>query len=69
MFKSVVFPRCTVQETQILQMRAQGMSFRAIERATGIAPRKASDLYFAAMKKVVEYLETQSFLEPKRPAP
>lgn len=66
MYKAVVFPKCSLEETQILQMRARGMSFRQIERATGIGPRKASDLYFAAMRKIVEYLETQSFLEPTR---
>ena len=66
MYTAVLFPKCSREETLILQMRARGMSFRQIERETGIAPRKASDMYFAAMKKVVEYLETQSFLEPRR---
>ena len=38
------------------------MSFREIERRTGIGPRKASDLYFAAMTKIVAYLEQDAFL-------
>lgn len=68
MYKAVQFPNCSIEETQILQMRARNMSFRQIERATGIAPRKASDLYFTAIRKVVDYMETQLFLEPTRPA-
>lgn len=59
---TVAFPRCTLDETYILQLRGQGFSFRQIEEQTGIAPRLASDLYFSAMKKIVAYLETDAFL-------
>lgn len=57
-----VFPRCTAVETQILQLRADGRTFAEISCKVGYNPRKVSDLYFAAMAKVVAYLEQDCFL-------
>lgn len=49
-------------ETVILQMRATGASYRAISRATGVAPRKVWDKETSALRKVVRYMEQQAFL-------
>lgn len=58
-------PRCTHEQTLILQLRARGASFREIAKATRISPRKVHDQYRAALSKVIAYLEQQSFLEPR----
>jgi hypothetical protein len=57
------FPNCSETETRILQMRAQGKNFREISLVVGLSPRKTSDTYFRAMRKVIEYLETSLFLQ------
>lgn len=57
-------PLCTELQSSILRRRARGDSYRAISRATRIAPRKVHDAERAALKKVVEYLETAAFLDP-----
>lgn len=55
----------------ILRHRARGDSYRAISRITKLAPRRVHDAERAALKKVVEFLETAAFLDPtlieKRP--
>lgn len=63
---AVKFPRCSADETRILQLRARGCSFWRIFAETGIAPRRASDMYFGAMKKIVAYLEQDAFLHGDR---
>jgi DNA-binding CsgD family transcriptional regulator len=54
-------------ETHILQLRAQGMSYRAIQARTGVAPRKAWDLETAALTKLLAYVESQHFLQGNKP--
>ena len=63
--RALCFPQCTVMETHILQLRARGLSYRAISDEVGLAPRKVSDTYFRAMRKVINYFETSLFLEGK----
>lgn len=59
---SVQFPGCTHIESTILQLRARNYTFRQISSVVGYAPRRVSDMYFAAMAKIINYLETDAFL-------
>lgn len=64
-------PLCTDLQSTILRHRARGDSYRAISCITKLAPRRVHDAERAALKKVVEFLETAAFLDPtlieKRP--
>ena len=56
-------PTLTDMETHILQLRAKGLSYPAIRLATGIAPRKLWDIEKLALHKLIDYVETQQFLQ------
>lgn len=55
------YPCCTRLQTLILQMRAQGKSFRQISRITKLSPRKTHDAYLAALRRVVRYMDQEAF--------
>lgn len=57
-------PLCTELQSAILRRRARGESYRAISRATRMAPRKVHDAERAALKKIVGFMETAAFLDP-----
>lgn len=59
---AVKFPGCSQLETTILQLRASGKNYRAIEAQTGLSPRRVWLIEHDAMTKVVKYLEREVFL-------
>lgn len=52
----------TPTQSLILQLRARGATYRQITRAVKISPRKVHDAEIAALRKVVRYLEQETFL-------
>lgn len=59
---AIPLPLCNASETQILQLRTQGESYREISRVTGIAPRKVWDHERRAMTRIIDLLEKSAFL-------
>jgi transcriptional regulator len=59
---ALALPGLTDQETTVLQLRASGYSYRAIQMRVGLAPRKLWDVETAALSKLIKYVETQQFL-------
>lgn len=59
---AVPLPGLTDQETAVLQLRASGYSYRAMQDKIKLAPRKLWDVETAALSKLIKYVETQQFL-------
>lgn len=62
---ALCLPGCTPTETLILQLRARGANYRQISAATRIAPRKVWGHERAGLVKVLRYMETEAFFQPK----
>lgn len=50
-------------ESTIIQLRAEGKSYRAISGQTKLGPRLVHKIEQRALKATVDYLQRQAFLE------
>lgn len=60
---AVRLPRCTDLQTRILQLRADGKTYREVTRHVGLSPRKVRDQEVAALRKLIDFAERSAFLE------
>lgn len=58
----------TANQAWIIQLRAEGLSYRQVTAITGIAPHRVARAEREAMRKAVQYLQAAQFLEKKNPA-
>lgn len=56
------FPGCSCRESDIVRGRAEGKSYWRLWQELGIAPRRMRDMEQAALKRIVRYLDQESFL-------
>lgn len=55
-------PTLSPMETRVLQLRAEGHSYPSIQRVVGLAPRKLWDVEKAALRKLLNFVESNQFL-------
>lgn len=56
------FPRCTARQSDVIRGRAEGKAYTVLSRELGVAPRALQRMEQAALKRLVRYLDQETFL-------